>query len=165
QGDSVGLLSFAGQSRWVAPIKGRFQISRLLDQIYDLDSSLAASDYLEVAQQLMTRQPRRSLIILISSLEPQDRDDLAQAARLLSQHHLVMVASMRQQVLTDTLAGEVVSIDDALRYCGVANHLQQQSSMYAQLRSDNIIVADTPPAYMHSTLINEYMALKRSGIF
>ena len=165
QGDSVGLLSFAGQSRWVAPIKGRFQISRLLDQIYDLDSSLAASDYLEVAQQLMTRQPRRSLIILISSLEPQDRDDLAQAARLLSQHHLVMVASMRQQVLTDTLAGEVVSIDDALRYCGVASHLQQQSAMYAQLRSDNIIVADTPPAYMHSTLINEYMALKRSGIF
>jgi hypothetical protein len=76
-----------------------------------------------------------------------------------------MVASMRQQVLTDTLANEVVSIDDALRYCGVTNHLQEQSAMYAQLRSDNIIVADTPPAYMHSTLINEYMALKRSGIF
>ena len=40
-----------------------------------------------------------------------------------------------------------------------------QSAMFAQLRSDNIIVADTPPAQMHSTLINEYMALKRSGIF
>lgn len=165
QGDSVGLLSFAGQSRWVAPIKGRFQISHLLDQIYDLDSSPATSDYLDVAQQLMTRQPRRSLVILISSLEPQDRDDLASAARLLSQHHLVMVASMRQQVLTDTLADEVATIDDALRYCGVSHHLQEQAAMYAQLRSDNIIVADTPPAYMHSTLINEYMALKRSGIF
>ena len=165
QGDSVGLLSFAGQSRWVAPIKGRFQISRLLEQIYDLDSSPSASDYLEVARQLMTRQPRRSLIILISSLEPQDSDDLANAARLLSQHHLVMVASMRQQVLTDTLAAEVVSIDDALKYCGVSHHLQDQAAMYAQLRSDNIIVADTTPAHMHSTLINEYMALKRSGIF
>jgi hypothetical protein len=76
-----------------------------------------------------------------------------------------MVASMRQQVLTDTLAAEVVSIDDALKYCGVTRHLQEQAAMYAQLRSDNIIVADTPPAYMHSTLINEYMALKRSGIF
>jgi uncharacterized protein (DUF58 family) len=165
QGDSVGLLSFAGQSRWVAPVKGRFQISRLLDQIYDLDSSPATSDYLEVARQLMTRQPRRSLIVLISSLEPQDSDDLAQAARLLSQHHLVMVASMRQQVLTDTLTTEVVSMDDALKYCGVNRHLQDQAAMYAQLRSDNIIVADTPPAHMHSTLINEYMALKRSGIF
>ena len=165
QGDSVGLLSFAGQSRWVAPIKGRFQISRLLEQIYDLDSSPVTSDYLDVAQQLMTRQPRRSLIVLISSLEPQDREDLASAARLLSQRHLVMVASMRQQVLTDTLAGEVESIDDALRYCGVSHHLQDQAAMYAQLRSDNIIVADTPPADMHSTLINEYMALKRSGVF
>jgi hypothetical protein len=43
--------------------------------------------------------------------------------------------------------------------------MQQQSAMYAQLRSNNIIVADTSPAYMHATLINEYMALKRSGIF
>jgi uncharacterized protein (DUF58 family) len=165
QGDSVGLLSFAGQSRWVAPIKGRFQISHLLDQVYDLDSSAAASDYLEVARQLMTRQSRRSLIILISSLEPQDRDDMVNAARLLAQHHLVMVASMRQQVLTDTLAAEVVSMDDALKYCGVSHHLQEQAAMYTQLRSDNIIVADTAPAHMHSTLINEYMALKRSGIF
>ena len=165
QGDSVGLLSFAGQSRWVAPIKGRFQISRLLDQIYDLDSSAATSDYLDVARQLLTRQTRRSLIILISSLEPQDSDDLTQAAKLLSRHHLVMVASMRQQVLTDTVDGDVVSIEDALKYCGVSRHLQEQSAMYAQLRSDNVIVADTAPAYMHSTLITEYMALKRSGIF
>lgn len=165
QGDSVGLLSFAGQPRWVAPIKGRFQISRLLEQIYDLHSSATTSDYLEVAEKLMARQPRRSLIVLISSLEPQDSDDLAKAARLLSRHHLVMVASMRQQVLTETLAAEVDSIDDALKYCGVTQHLQNQVAMYAQLRSDNIIVADTPPAHMHSTLINEYMALKRSGIF
>ena len=165
QGDSVGLLSFAGQSRWVAPVKGRFQITRLLDQIYDLHSSAVTSDYLEVARQLMTHQKRRSLIVLISSLEPQDRDDLSKAAKLLSQHHLVMVASMRQQVLTDTIRSEVVSIDDALKYCGVSNHLQQQHAMYTQLRSDNIIVADTAPALMHSTLITEYMALKRSGIF
>ena len=165
QGDSVGLLSFAGSSRWVAPLKGRFQISRLLEQIYDLDSSPATSDFLEVARQLMTRQTRRSLIVLISSLEPQDSDDLAQAARLLSRHHLVMVASMRQQVLTDTLASDVVSIDDALKYCGVSDHLQKQAAMYAQLRSDNVIVADTVPAYMHATLINEYMALKRAGVF
>ncbi len=165
QGDSVGLLSFAGHSRWVAPVKGRFQISRLLDQVYDLDSSPATSDYLDVARQLITRQPRRSLVILISSLEPQDREDLAAAAKLLSRHHLVMVASMRQQVLTDTLASEVVSIDDALQYCGVSSHMQQQAAMYARLRSDNIIVADTPPAHMHSTLITEYMALKRSGVF
>jgi len=38
-------------------------------------------------------------------------DDMVIAARLLSHHHLVMVASMRQQVLTDTLAAEVVSIE------------------------------------------------------
>jgi uncharacterized protein (DUF58 family) len=165
QGDSVGLLSFAGASRWVAPQKGRMQISHLLEQIYDLDSGPVTSDFLDVARQLMTRQTRRSLIVLISSLEPRDSDDLTRAARLLSRHHLVMVASMRQQVLTDTLASEVVALDDALKYCGVSDHLQRQAAMYTRLRSDNVIVADTAPALMHATLINEYMALKRGGIF
>ena len=165
QGDSVGLLSFAGQSRWVPPIKGRFQVGHLLDQIYDLHSSLETSDYLEVAQQLLSRQSRRCLVILISSLEPQDRDDLSKAARLMSRHHLVMVASMRQQVLGDVQSADIVSLDDALRYCGVTRHLQDQAAMFSNLRSDNIIVADTPPAYMHSTLINQYLSLKRTGIF
>ena len=158
-------MSFAGQSRWVAPVKGRFQVSRLLDQIYDLQSSPSASDFLDAAQRLMTRQPRRALVILISSLEPQDRDDLVAAARLLGRHHLVLVASMRQQALTDTLAAEVASLDDALQYCGVTRHLQEQAGMYARLRGDNVIVADTRPATMHAALINEYMALKRSGAF
>ena len=43
--------------------------------------------------------------------------------------------------------------------------MQDQAEMFAQLRSNNIIVADTQPSYMHSTLINEYMTLKRSGAF
>ena len=83
----------------------------------------------------------------------------------MSRYHLVMVASMRQQVISEALSGQIVSIDDALRYCGITRHLQDQAAMFSELRSDNIIVADTPPATMHSTLINEYMSLKRSGIF
>lgn len=165
QGDSVGLLSFAGESRWVAPIKGQHQISHLLDQIYDLDSSLDTTDYLEVAQQLISRQPRRSLIVLISSLEPEDRDDLVKAARLLSQHHLVLIASMRQQVLTDAQHSNIESLDDALKYCGASQQMQKQLALHGQLRSDHIIVTDTQPAQMHIALIDEYMALKRSGVF
>jgi uncharacterized protein (DUF58 family) len=165
QGDSVGLLSFAGQPRWVPPFKGRLQVGHLLDQIYDLDSTLATSDYLEVAQQLMTRQSKRSLIILISSIEPEDRDDLTRAVKMLSQHHLVLVASMRQQALTEAQHAEIVSLEDALKYCGASRQMQKQASMLTSLRSQNVIVADTPPSYMHSALISEYMALKRGGAF
>ena len=165
QGDKVGLMSFAGQPRWVPPIKGQLQISHLLDQIYDLDSSLATSDYLAAAQELMTRQTKRSLIILISSIEPEDRDDLSKAAKMLSQHHLVLIASMRQQVISDVQTGKIVSIEDALRYCGASQKLNQQAAMLANLRHDNVIVSDTKPSYMHAALINEYMTLKRGGVF
>ena len=165
QGDKVGLLSFAGQQRWVPPIKGRHHITHLLDQIYDLDSSLDTSDYLEVAQQLMTYQSKRSLIILISSIEPEDRNDLSKAAKMLSQHHLVLVASMRQQALTEAQHNEIETIEDALSYCGASQQMQKQAAMLASLRGDNVIVTDTQPCYMHSAVINEYMALKRGGAF
>ncbi len=165
QGDSVGLLSFAGQTRWVAPIKGKSQISHLLDQIYDLHSTLETTDYLEVAQQIISRQPKRSLIIFISSIEPEDRDDLGKATKLLSQHHLVMVASMRQQALTDIQHSEITTLEDALKYCGASQQSQKQAALHSELRSDHIIVTDTQPSQMHISLINEYMALKRGGAF
>ena len=165
QGDSVGLMSFAGPSRWVSPVKGHTQISRLLDQIYDLESTLDTSDYLEVAQQLISQQPKRSLIILISSVEPEDRDDLTTAANLLSQHHLVLIATMRQQVFDDVQHSDIESLEDALKYCGASQHLQKQQALHTELRSRNIIVTDTRPSQMHTALVSEYIALKRSGVF
>ena len=165
QGDSVGLLSFAGDTRWVAPLKGRHQISQLLDRIYDLGSTLDTSDYLEAAQQLIGRQTRRSLVILISSIEPEDRDDLRQAVRLLSRHHLVLIASMRQQALIDARQKDIGSLEDALRYCGASQHHLRQALLHSELRASRSLVTDTRPSLMHVALVDEYMALKRAGVF
>jgi uncharacterized protein (DUF58 family) len=165
QGDSVGLMSYAGQPRWVPPVKGRQQISHLLEQVYDLHSSLETTDYIEAAQQLTARYRKRSLVILISSLEPEDRDDLSKAVSLLSRFHLVMVANMRQQVIEQAQRTEIHSIDDALSLCGATGHQQKQSAMLAQLRSEQVIVTDTLPSKMHAALISEYMVLKRGGFF
>lgn len=165
QGDGVGLLSFAGQSRWTPPLKGRKQINYLLNQIYDLDSTLASSDYLEVAQQLLSRQSKRALIVLISTVEPEDHDDLIAASKLLSQRHLVMVACLRQQALTQARDGDITTLHDALKYCGASAQTQRRNAMLMALRANNVIVADTAPATMHTALIDEYVALKRRGAF
>ncbi len=72
---------------------------------------------------------------------------------------------MRQQVLTDAQHSEIESLDDALKYCGASAHLQKQQALHTELRSRNIIVTDTRPSLMHTALVSEYMALKRSGVF
>lgn len=165
QGDNVGLLSFTGESRWITPIKGHSQINRILDQVYDLDSNLQTTDFLEVAQNLLSKQPKRSLIIILTSIEPEDRDDLCQATRLLSRHHLVLVASMRQQAVSAAQNRDIDSLDSALEYCGASLQIQKQSALRSELRSNNTIVIDTAPSHMHISLVEEYMALKRSGVF
>jgi len=84
---------------------------------------------------------------------------------MLSQHHLVMVASMCQQALSEAQHNEIETIEDALSYCGASQQMQKQEAMLASLRGDNVIVTDTQPCYMHSAVINEYMALKRGGAY
>jgi hypothetical protein len=37
-----------------------------------------------------------------------------------------------------------------LKHCGVTHHPQDLAAVYTKLRSDNIIVADTTPALIHS---------------
>ncbi|MCP4433842.1 MAG: DUF58 domain-containing protein, partial [Gammaproteobacteria bacterium] len=55
--------------------------------------------------------------------------------------------------------------DEALRYCGASQQIQKQSALHSELRGNNVIVIDTPASQMHITLVDEYMALKRSGVF
>ncbi|MDJ0832312.1 MAG: DUF58 domain-containing protein [Gammaproteobacteria bacterium] len=164
QGDSVGLMSFAGQPRWVPPVKGHQQISHLLDQIYDLHSSVETSDFIGASQQLLSRYSKRSLVVIISSIEPEDRDDLVRAVSMLSQHHLVMVASIRQQAVEQAQQQEIVTLDDALSLCGATQHALRQQRLLADLRAQQVIVSDSLSSQMHAALISEYLAVKRAGV-
>src|SRR5258706_14838670 len=52
QGDAVGLSTFSGERRFLAARKGTQQLRRVLNAVYDLESSTRASDYLAAAEAL-----------------------------------------------------------------------------------------------------------------
>jgi uncharacterized protein (DUF58 family) len=163
QGDAVGLMTFAGNDRWLSPVKGQNSINTLLNQVYDLHSSTTTSDFAEAAQRLMNAHKKRSLVIMITNLHDEDAEDLKACIRLLSKRHLIIVANLREPFLQDMLHQDVSHFDSALSYSGAVDFVSKRHRLLEGLRKQGVLIADALPQQLHVSLINEYLALKRRG--
>jgi uncharacterized protein (DUF58 family) len=166
QGDAVGLSTFAGDSpRHLAPVKGSQQLNVLLNAVYDLDSTQRPADYQTAVNQLLARQKRRALVVLVTNLRDEDDDELLNAVKRLSAQHRVLVASLREEALDSTRQSEVQNLSEALAYCGTVSYLNERAELHERLRADGVAVVDVRPAELGGELVTRYLALKSAGGF
>jgi len=163
QGDSVGLMSFAGERRWLAPRKGISHVTSVLNATYDLKPSTHAPDYLAASQELLNRQRMRSLVVLISNLRDEDNDELLPAIRLLRRRHLVLVASLRDAALDRALEAPVVDRETALAVGATHHYLVARENAHDRLRGERVVWLDSPPAELPKRLVNQYLDIKSAG--
>ncbi|MBV0932338.1 DUF58 domain-containing protein [Marinobacterium weihaiense] len=161
-GDAVGVLGYAGSSRWVRPVKGRQGVNVLLNSLYDVHSSTEASDVVQAAGALMQRQHKRALVILVTNLRDDDSDDLQAAVRLLSRKHLVMVACLRESCLEQTLS-EDADVHETLDFCARTLYREQREQLIRRLQGVGVMTVDAVPQQLHVALIEQYLVLKRAG--
>ncbi len=164
QGDSVGIMTFAGERRWLPPVKGPGAINTLLNRVYDVHSSTETSDTRQAAEQLIGRHRKRALVILLTNVTVDDRDDLLESTRLLRDKHLVLVASLREEHLDNTVNTPVTSFDSALAYSGAMQLLEQRRLLLKSLRLRDLYLVDTLAKNLHISLVNKYWELKRGGL-
>ena len=163
QGDAVGLHTFAGPDRWLAPMKTSASLNRILNGVYDLQPGLQTSDYLEAAQNLDGRLRKRALVVVLTNLRDEDSDTLLPALSLLRKRHRVMLASLREQTLDTVAAAPVHAFDDALRYSTAQDFLRQRYETFARLRVHGTDAMDVLPGQLARQLVNHYLALKKAG--
>ncbi|MGY2290322.1 DUF58 domain-containing protein [Pseudomonas sp. SDO528_S397] len=165
QGDAVGLCTFAAdQPRYLAPAKGSGQLNRLLDAVYDLDSTRRTADYQAGASQLLARQTRRALVILVTNLRDEDDEELLAAVKRIGRQHRVLVASLREEVLDQLRQAPVQSLPEALAYCGTVNYLNSRNELHDRLNANALSVLDTPPSQLGTALVTRYLAWKKAGV-
>ncbi len=164
QGDGIGCLSFSGTQRWLPPIRSIGNMPRLLNHIYDLEASTQASDYLAAAQNILSRQKKRALMVLITNLRDENTDDLLPAIRLLQKKHLVMVASLEEPFLQEIEKREVSSFDDAITYTGTIDYLEKRRTLTRQLNKQGVITTNSQPQDLAGALVNKYLEVKKKGL-
>lgn len=163
QGDAVGLLAFGEVMRWYPPSKGGDPVRRLLEQTYDLQSSTAAADYLVVARELLSRQQRRALVLLLTNTRDEDQAELLQAVAMLARRHLVLVADLREASLEAVAEQPVRDFDGALRLLSVHDYLARRSRSHQRLRRQGALALDLLPSQLPAALVNQYFQIKSSG--
>ncbi len=162
-GDAVGVLTMAGESRFIAPRKARSTTTLMLNLLYDLQPSLHSPDYHAAALDLMRRVPRRALVVVVSNLRDEDDDTLLPALALLRRRHLVLFASLRESVLTRSLSAPVRDLDAALTHAATADYLQARQASFSRLERAGALLIDVEPQELPLALVNRYLDVKRSG--
>ncbi|MFJ3372782.1 DUF58 domain-containing protein [Pseudomonas sp. NPDC086251] len=166
QGDAVGLSTFAvEQPRYLAPVKGTGQLNVLLNTVYDLKSTQRSADYQAATTQLLARQKRRGLVVLVTNLRDEDDDELLTAVKRLSKQHRVLVASLREEVLDRLRQTPVQTLPEALTYCGTVDYLNARAELHERLNAHGVAVLDATTRELGATLVTRYLEWKKAGVF
>jgi uncharacterized protein (DUF58 family) len=164
QGDAVGLSTFADdQPRYLAPVKGSGQLNVLLNTVYDLASSQRPADYQAAIRQLLTRQKRRALVILMTNLQDEDHGELTNAVQHLSRQHQVLVVSLREETLDQMRQDSVQTLPEALAYCGAVDYLNARAELNERLNAHGTPVLDVPTSKLNTELVSMYLSWKKAG--
>ena len=164
QGDAVGLMTFSGERRWLAPRKGIGQVNALLNGVYDLNTGARAADYPAAARELVSRIRKRALVVVVSNVRDEDAGELRASLRLLSRHHLVLLASLRETALSTALARPIDDLDAALRVASVRRYLDQRRTALRSLERSGAQLLDSDPSALPVALVNRYLDIKSAGI-
>ena len=164
QGDAVGLTTFAcEQPRYVAPVKGAGQLTTLLNTVYDLDSSRRAADYPSAINQLLARQKRRALVVLVTNLRDENDEELLNAVNRLTRQHSVLIASVHESLLDDVRQMPVGTMEEALDYCGTLEYLNHRAELNERLLAHGALIMDVQPSALGADLVTKYLERKKAG--
>jgi uncharacterized protein (DUF58 family) len=101
---------------------------------------------------------------LLTNVREEDSEDLRIATDLLRRRHLVILASLRERVLDNTLTQKIRGFDDALRYAATNQYLEARRESHKLLRAGGVYVEDCLGEELPSAITNRYLAIKRAGL-
>lgn len=166
-GDAVGALTFgtpSGEERSFAPRKGAHALNALMSQLYAVQPTPTHSDYLAAAQDLLRRQPKRALVVVITNFRDEDSAELKLALRLLRSRHLVLLASLRERIVGELLAQPLTGTDAAIDVASAHLYEQSRRDAFNRLAARDAMMVDAEPQRLGIELVNRYHAIKRAGL-
>jgi uncharacterized protein (DUF58 family) len=167
QGDAVGAMTFGtppSEDRWVPPRKGVHTLNMLMGELYRVQPTPSHSDYLSAAQVMMRRHRKRSLVILVTNFRDEDSSELGQALRLLRSRHLVLTASLREQVVGELMRQGVSSFESAVDTASAHLYEQARRDAFERIAARDSLMVDAEPEHLGVELVNRYRAVKKAGM-
>ncbi|MDB4614371.1 DUF58 domain-containing protein [bacterium] len=162
QGDNVSLMAFSNTiDRYIKPLRGKPAIQTLIRSTFDLEAKTHTADYSMLVEQLMIRQRKRALVILMThATDEQHIKTIGRYLRAYRSSHLVLCVFLRDDAL-EKLSCEIPEDDlAAFSTAAAAELLLAQSKEIAALKEAGIMVLEAVPEDMAAQVINQYLDIK-----
>ncbi|MEH2078516.1 MAG: DUF58 domain-containing protein [Nostoc sp.] len=162
RGDRVGIGVFDRQMHtWIPPERGQHHLNQLIDRLTPIQPVLFESDYLGAVTNVLQRQTRRALVVVITDLvDITASTELLAALSKLAPRYLPFCVTLRDpQVdrLAHTFTDDVAS---AYTRAVALDLLMQRQVAYAQLKQKGVLVLDAPANQIADQLVERYLQLK-----
>ena len=167
QGDEVGAMTFgavAGAERSVAPRKGVGALNFLMGKLYDVQPTPTHTDYVAAAMNLLSRHRKRALVVIVTNFRDEDSSELGHALRLLRTRHLVLLASLREQIVSDLVSQPLNRTDAPLEVASAHLYEQARRDAFNRLAAHDALMVDALPERLGVELVNRYHAVKMAGL-
>jgi uncharacterized protein (DUF58 family) len=160
--DKVGLLVFADKVQtWIAPKKGRGQVYRILDALYNAEARRAEPDYHGAFAYLAAQWRRRSLMVCFTDLWDPDssRQTMSELAALQPRHLVACVTLMDTKVLRKA-EQPIEKALDAYEQGVAMQVLDDRARATGELQRRGVLVVDSPADKLSAALVNRYLEVK-----
>jgi uncharacterized protein (DUF58 family) len=163
-GDHVDFLAHDRVSRAAVFGASRTELlAQLVDAMAPLQPTLVESDWRAMTSAIMLRARRRSLVVLLTDLNPAALDEglLPVLAQLSAKHHLLLAAVSDPRV--DRMAAgraDAAAVYDA---AAAERSRNDRGAIATRLRRSGVEVVDAPPAELAPALADHYLAMKATG--
>ena len=164
--DRVGLVAFAAEILAAgAPRSTRSSIARLTDVLYGLEPRFEESNYARAFAYLRHHLHKRSLIVFLTDvIDPLAQVTVMSELASLAKHHVMICVFMNDAAIESALAAEPKTIGEAAR-ADVALALSNERRLAkTMLERAGIIVIDVPATKLTTSLVDEYLRVKRRGL-
>lgn len=161
-GDRCGFALFDVDVRgYVPPQSGTPALKAIQERVYDLQTRWMESDFSQMFATLQRRQPKRSLVIVISDiLDESTTQRFRTSLQRLTQRHVVLFAALKTPLLHAVLEENPESLQTGWKSALAYRLLDQREKALQSLRKGGVYTLDVLPEHLGARLINEFLELR-----
>lgn len=161
-GDLVGYYAYDIQpTAFSAPEAGRTAFARLRSQTAELSYVTRETNHTLAMAGLITRTPKRSLIIIFSDfVDTTSAELLIENLNILSKRHLVIFVTLRDPALEEMVERAPDNLDGVAALVSAGQSLNERRLVLEKLARLGVTIVDAKPGAVTAQLISTYLEIK-----
>ncbi|MBN3910589.1 MAG: DUF58 domain-containing protein [Nostoc sp. NMS1] len=162
RGDRVGVGVFDRQMHtWIPPERGQHHLNQLIDRLTPIQPVLFESDYLGAVTNVVQRQTRRALVVVITDLvDVTASTELLAALSKLAPRYLPFCVTLRDPQVDHLAHTFTDDVTEAYARAVALDLLMQRQVAFAQLKQKGVLVLDAPANQIADQVVERYLQLK-----